>query len=80
MKESKNLEQSSDNSNEELHISDVMCSLTDDEKLDLVKKLREETGWGMMDCRRALRDSKWDMGGAKSWLIQFRKKSGIMFD
>lgn len=58
----------------------LKCELTDDEKLNLVKKLREETGWGMMDCRRALRDSKWDMDGAKSWLIQFRKKSGIMFD
>ena len=69
-----------DNTDKKLRISDVMCSLTDGEKLDLVKRLREETGWGMMDCRRALRDSKWDMDNAKSWLIQFRKKSGIMFD
>ena len=75
-----NIEKTSENAEKELRISDVMCSLTDDEKLDLVKRLREETGWGMMDCRRALRDSKWDMDGAKSWLIQFRKKSGIFFD
>ena len=69
-----------DNTDKKLRISDVMCSLTDDEKLDLVKRLREETGWGMMDCRRALRGTKWDMDSAKSWLIQFRKKPGIRFD
>jgi ribosomal protein L7/L12 len=75
-----NTDKTSENVEKELRISDVMCSLTDDEKLDLVKRLREETGWGMMDCRRALRDSKWDMNSAKSWLIQFRKKPGIRFD
>jgi ribosomal protein L7/L12 len=63
-----------------LHISDVMCSLTDDEKLLVVKKLREDTGWGMMDCKRALNESKWNYDNTKSWLIQFRKKSGIFFD
>ena len=68
-----------DNTDKKLHISDVMCSLTDEDKLCLVKKLREETGWGMMDCRRALRESDWKMDGARSWLIQFRKKPGIMF-
>jgi hypothetical protein len=60
--------------------TDVMCSLTDDEKLLVVKKLREDTGWGIMDCKRALNQSKWNYDNAKSWLIQFRKKSGIFFD
>jgi hypothetical protein len=60
--------------------TDVMCSLTDDEKLLVVKKLREDTGWGMMDCKSALNESKWNYDNAKSWLIQFRKKSGIFFD
>jgi ribosomal protein L7/L12 len=68
-----------DNIDKRLHISDVMCSLTDDEKLLVVKKLREETEWGMMDCKRALNESKWNYDIAKSWLIQFRKKSGIFF-
>jgi len=80
MKNLNNTDKTLQNAEKELRISDVMCSLTDDGKIDLVKKLREETGWGMMDCRRALRDSKWDMDSAKSWLIQFRKKSGIFFD
>lgn len=66
--------------NEELIEPDVIYSLTDEDKLCLVKKLREETGLGMMDCKRALNSSNWKIDGAKSWLIQFRKKSGIMFD
>jgi len=57
-----------------------MCSLTDNKKLELVKQLRKETGWGMMDCKMALNASNWEVEGAKSWLIQYRKKSGIMFD
>jgi len=54
--------------------------LTDEEKLGITRKLREETGWGMMDCRKALNNSNWDYEMAKSWLIQFRKKSGILFN
>ena len=69
-----------DKIDKKLHISDVMCSLTDECKLELVKKLRKETGWSMMDCRRALRESNWKMDDAKSWLIQFRKKPGIRFE
>jgi ribosomal protein L7/L12 len=65
---------------EQCTIQNVMCSLTDDEKLELVKQLRKETGWSMMDCKRALSASNWEVEGAKSWLIQYRKKSGIMFD
>jgi len=52
----------------------------DDEKLALVNKLRTETGWGMMDCKRALHESKWNYDGAKNWLTQFRKKPGIRFN
>jgi len=37
----------------------------------LVKKLREKTGAGMMDCKRALGDSKGDIEAAIDWL---RKK------
>ena len=54
--------------------------LTDDEKLVIVKKLQQETEWSMMTCKRALSESKWDYDDAKSWLIQYRKKAGILFD
>jgi len=43
-----------------------MCSLTDNKKLELVKQLRKETGWGMMDCKMALNASNWEVEGAKS--------------
>ncbi len=34
----------------------------------LVKQLREETGAGIMDCKRALQESEGDFKKAKSWL------------
>ncbi len=37
----------------------------------LVKELREKTGAGMMDCKRALTETAGDMDGAEDWL---RKK------
>ena len=36
-----------------------------------VKELRDRTGAGMMDCKRALQETDGDMGGAVEWL---RKK------
>ena len=57
-----------------------VMSVNDVEKKVLVKLLREETGWGLMLCKRALNESNWNIDEAKSWLIQFRKKPGIMFD
>lgn len=66
--------------NQELCSIDVdICSLTDSGKTDMVKKLRMETGWGLMDCKRALSECEWSYDEAKNWLIQFRKKSGILF-
>ena len=41
--------------------------------LDLIKKLREETGAGIADCREALSESKGNMEEAKKWL----KKKGF---
>lgn len=50
-------------------------------KIELVKKLREETGWNMMDCKRALRETDWKIDDAKIWLANFRKKNnGVLFD
>ena len=47
----------------------------------LVKELRERSGAGMMDCKRALDESKGDMEAAIDWLrkkglSQAAKKSG----
>ncbi|CAK6699314.1 translation elongation factor Ts [Synechococcus sp. BA-124 BA4] len=36
----------------------------------LVKELREKTGAGMMDCKKALAESAGDMGKAAEWLRQ----------
>jgi len=38
-----------------------------------IKKLREQTGAGIADCRQALEESGGDMGKAKEWL----KKKGL---
>ena len=37
----------------------------------LVKELREKTGAGMMDCKKALTETSGDLEGAVDWL---RKK------
>lgn len=41
--------------------------------MDEIKKLREETGAGVMDVKRALEESKGDVKKAKDWL----KKKGL---
>lgn len=41
--------------------------------LENIKKLREETGAGIADCRQALEESRGDMEKAKEWL----KKKGL---
>ncbi len=38
--------------------------------LDLIKKLREQTGAGIADCKEALSQSKGDIIKAKEWLKQ----------
>ncbi len=38
------------------------------ENLDLLKQLREETGISMMECKKALDESKWDIKRAKEIL------------
>ncbi|MFP4104349.1 translation elongation factor Ts, partial [Coleofasciculus sp.] len=49
----------------------------------LVKELREKTGAGMMDCKKALKENEGDMNKAIEWLRQkgiasAEKKSGRM--
>lgn len=36
--------------------------------IDLIKQLREQTGAGIADCRKALEESDADLDSAKSWL------------
>ncbi len=35
-----------------------------------IKKLREETGAGMLDCKKALEESSGDMDAARDWIDQ----------
>jgi translation elongation factor EF-Ts len=44
---------------------------------NLVKELREKTGYGMMDCKKALIESDWDMDKAKEWLDERHKYSDL---
>jgi len=37
-------------------------------QLEKVHQLREKTGEGMMDCKKALQKSDWDMAEAEAWL------------
>ena len=39
----------------------------------MVKELREKTGAGMMDCKKALVETRWDMEKA----IDFLREKGI---
>lgn len=68
-----------DNMDKNLQISDINNSLSHDEQKELCKQLRVETGYGLMDCKRALSDSKWDIEKAKDWLRQFRKRPYILY-
>jgi translation elongation factor EF-Ts len=45
---------------------------------ELIKKMREMTGYGMMDCRRALQENDWMMVNAVVWLVErnYHTKSG----
>lgn len=68
-----------DNMNKNLQISDISNSLSQDEQKELCKQLRVETGYDLMDCKRALSECKWDIGKAKDWLRQFRKRPYILY-
>ncbi len=39
-------------------------------EIDLIKKLREETGAGIADCRQALEEANGNLSKAKDWLKQ----------
>jgi hypothetical protein len=49
-----------DNTDKKLHISDVSCSLSQDEQKELCNKLRIETGCGINDCKNNLIKNNWN--------------------
>lgn len=49
-------------------------SKTKKEELELIEKLRKQTGAGMMDCKRALVKSNWKINHAKEELIAEYKR------
>lgn len=51
----------------------------EEERIKIIKQLREETGWGMMDCKKALYNSSWDIEKAKKWLIDYEKNNKYKF-
>jgi elongation factor Ts len=52
-------------------VGEIM-KLTDFQK-NTVKQLKEVTGHGMLDCKKALIESNWDMQKAKEWLDEREK-------
>ena len=68
-----------ENTDKKLIISDVSNSLSQDEQKELCKQLRIETGYGLMDCNRALSECEWDIEKAKDWLRQFRRRPYILY-
>jgi translation elongation factor EF-Ts len=50
----------------------------EEQELAAVKQLRDKTGFGMMDCRMALKYSDGDAEKAEAWL-QSRGKSHAVF-
>lgn len=48
-----------------------------DELIELVKQLREETGFGMLDCKKAVLKCNGDMEKAKEWLIEWQRVSSL---
>ena len=46
-------------------------------KANLCKALRQRTGAGMMECKKALTETDWDMDKAEDWLKKQVRRRGI---
>lgn len=77
--ENENKSDELENIDKKIIISDVSNSLSQDEQKELCKQLRIETGYGLMDCKKALSESEWDLKKAKNWLNQFRRRPYILY-
>lgn len=49
-------------------------------KKDAVLKLREETGWGMLDCKKAYEESDEDYEKALAYLITKDRDPWVRYD
>ena len=57
----------------------VNSNLSKDEEKELCFELRKETGYGMMDCKHALKESEWNIKKAKIYLQKFFKTPRIIY-
>lgn len=46
-------------------------------KVNLCRALRQHTGAGMMECKKALNESEWDLDKAEEWLKKQVRRRGI---
>lgn len=47
--------------------------LLNDEQTEVVKNLRKETGYGIMECKKALMESNWDYEDAITYLLERKR-------
>jgi len=50
------------------------------EKVSLARKLREETGCGMLACKKALMATDWDLDKAKEYIKDHPERTYVMFE
>ena len=58
-----------------LHTSKIVKTV--DEQMIEIKNLRLITGLGLMDCKRALNETNWDISEATVWLRNYIKYKTI---
>lgn len=61
------------------HTLDVNNNLSQDEQKELCKQLRIETGYGLMDCKKALNENSWNYEKSKNWIKQNIKRPFILY-
>ena len=51
-----------------------------DEKINLIKRINKETGHGLIDCKKALEQSNWNIEKAKEILAMCKKHFMTSYD
>jgi elongation factor Ts len=51
--------------------------MTMEEMKQLTKEMRERTGYGMLDCKKALQENDWDIDKAIVWLEERYKTTRL---
>ena len=63
-----------------IFINNNNTNLTNDEKKQMLNKLKENSGFGLMLCKEALEKNNYNFDSASQWLIDIRKhKPHIIF-